>query len=367
MENLTIKIPVIKLIQQEKTIYVGKLSGKQLLDFGMTTEWDPNLEWDLSIQGYQRAPNKKHYTRIAEFLRNESNPLLPTSALLAARELDYGILTFEPINGLPDVGELTIRSPRRLYIVDYQHRWRGLEDAVNRLNCAHLLDFQIPVIIMANVSKYEEIRQFYLINSKQKKVDTDLGLALLQTLSSQATEKELLNFVGPGNRYRIRATRLTFQIASLPLGPWSGKIIDPNMEATGNQIISIKSFVDSLRPLLTRTSPVNNYSDEKLIEIILDYWRAIETIIPEAFIRPKDYTLQGTIGTFVMHRVAAKIIFKKCKISGDFTIDNIVQMLKMANTHYFTEDFWRIGGTTKQYSSGGGVSELADLIIGQLQ
>ena len=178
------------------------------------------MGWDLDKQGYQRAPNQKHYSRIAEFLREEGDPLLPTSALLAAREGEYGLLDFAPYdNAQPDVGKLRIPHERLLFIVDYQHRWRGIKDAVERLKCGNLLDFQVPVIIMADVSRYEEIRQFYLINSKQKRVNTDLGLALLQTMAPQASEKELMNFVGPGNKYRIRATRLTFKIAGKTQGP----------------------------------------------------------------------------------------------------------------------------------------------------
>jgi DGQHR domain-containing protein len=211
MGNNKIEIPVIKIAQQGKKIYLGKMTGKEILENCITTEWDPNLGWDLTQQGYQRAPDKKHYTRIANFLREEGDPLLPTSALIAAREAEYGLLPFEPYDkAYPDIGKLMIPEGRLLFIVDYQHRWRGIQYAVEHLKCDNLLNFQIPVIIMADVLRYEEIRQFYLINSKQKRVDTDLGLALLQTMATQANEAELMNFVGPGKKYRIRATRLTF-------------------------------------------------------------------------------------------------------------------------------------------------------------
>ena len=238
MSNGVLEIPVIRIIQQNKTLYIGKMTGKQILDKCITTEWDPDLGWDLKRQGYQRAPNEKHYSRIASFLKVEGDPLLPTSALLAARESEYGQLDYLSYdNSQPDIGVLKIPEVRLLFIVDYQHRWRGIKHAVEKFNSNNLFDFQIPVIIMADVSKYEEIRQFYLINSKQKRVDTDLGLALLQTMATQANEKELMNFVGPGNKYRIRATRLTFIIAAQSVGSWVGKIVDPNMIATGNQVV----------------------------------------------------------------------------------------------------------------------------------
>ena len=368
MGNDMLEIPVIKITQQGKKIYIGKMTGKDILDRCITTEWDSNLGWDLNTQGYQRAPIKKHYMRIAKFLRGEGDPLLPTSALLAARENEYGLLEFVPYDQAhPDIGKIRIPRERLIFIVDYQHRWRGLKYAVEDLKCDNLLNFQVPVIIMADVSRYEEIRQFYLINSKQKRVDTDLGLALLQTLATGASEKELMNFAGPGRNYRIRATRLTFKIAEKTQGPWAGKIMDPNMIPTGNQVVSIKSFVDSLQPVLSRRSPVHIKTDDELIQLILDYWSGIEQLMPNTFASPKGYAIQTTVGVYVMHRVAVKKVFHDCIQQNDMSSTRVAQILNKAKAQYMNENFWRIGGSTKPYSSGSGVKELAEMIIEALK
>ena len=377
MSNNEMEIPVIRNIQQGKTLYIGKMTGKQILEKCITTEWDPALGWDLNRQGYQRAPNEKHYSRIASFLRNEGDPLLPTSALFAAREDEYGTLDYSPYDdSRPDIGILRIPEVRLLFIVDYQHRWRGIKHAVEKFNKNSLLDFQVPVIIMADVSRYEEIRQFYLINSKQKRVDTDLGLALLQTMSTQADEKELANFVGPGNKYRIRATRLTFAIASQTTGPWGGKILDPNMVVTGNQVVSIKSFVDSLKPILVRTSPICQKKDNELIGIILDYWSGIEKLMPRAFTNPRDYSLQRAVGVFVMNRIAGRKVFQICSKQNDFSSSNIERIMNEAKEklqsmpseqRYLDDDFWKIGGFAKAYSSSSGQNDLADRITSLIE
>lgn len=367
MGNGMLEIPVIRIIQQGKKIYIGKMTGKDILDRCITTEWDSDLGWDLDKQGYQRAPNEKHYTRIANFLREEGDPLLPTSALLAAREGEYGLLEFVSFgSACPDVGKMRVPKERQLYIVDYQHRWRGIKYAVEHLRCNNILDFQVPVIIMADVSRYEEIRQFYLINSKQKRVDTDLGLALLQTMAPHASERELMNFVGPGKKYRIRATRLTFKIAGKTQGPWAGKIIDPNMILAGNRVVSVKSFVDSLQPVLSRTSPIHMKTDDELIQIILDYWSGIEQLMLNAFTSPRKYAIQATVGVFVMHRVAAKKVLRDCVQQNDLSSAKVAQLLKKAEAQYMNEGFWKVGGPTKPYSSASGVKELAEMIISAL-
>ncbi|HUV44406.1 MAG TPA: hypothetical protein VMW13_06210 [Dehalococcoidales bacterium] len=64
MPNGLLRIAVIRLTQQGKTIYIGKMAAGEILARGVTTEWDPDKGWDLSQQGYQRAPNEKHYRRI---------------------------------------------------------------------------------------------------------------------------------------------------------------------------------------------------------------------------------------------------------------------------------------------------------------
>jgi len=367
MANGVLEIPVIRIMQQGRKIYIGKMRGEEILDSCVMTEWNPDLGWDLDRQGYQRAPIRKHYMRIAHFLKEEGDPLLPTSALLAAREERYGLLEFIPYNdALPDVGKIMLPKERQLFIVDYQHRWRGIKFAIEDLKFNGLLNFQVPVIIMADVEMYEEIRQFYLINSKQKRVDTDLGLALLQTMATEASEKELMNFVGPGNKYRIRATRLTFSVAAKTEGAWVGKIMDPNMIATGSQVVSIKSFVDSLRPVLTRTSPAHMKTDSELVQIILDYWSGIGQLMPNAFASPRAYSIQRAIGVFVMHRVAAKKVLKTCMQQNDTSPAMVAEVLEKAKTQYLNEGTWELGGFVKTYSSSSGQKELADMIIAAL-
>ena len=206
------QIKVIRFKQRGLTLYSGVMTVGQLIDQAVTTEWDPSLGWSLSGQGYQRAPIPAHYLNIAAFLQKEGNPLLPNSALLATRDSEHGIIKFTSVSG--DLGYLDIPPYRSLYIIDYQHRYRGFKHAVERMHNTALRNVTIPVTIMADAPPYEEMKQFYLINNKQKRVDTDLALTLMQAMSSQATEEELTNLVGTGNRFRIRATRLVVQLLS---------------------------------------------------------------------------------------------------------------------------------------------------------
>jgi len=301
------RIPVIKTVQKDVTLYIGKMTAEDLLKVGVITEWDPNLGWDLEHQGYQRSPMMKHYKRIGEFLIMEEDPLLPTCALLSGREEEYGVLNFRSFRtNAPDFGYLEIPEGRLLFIVDYQHRWRGFKYAIEEKGVTRLKDFQVAVVIMANPPRYEEIRQFYLVNNKQRRVDTDLALALMQTMASAADEAELINLVGPGTRYRIRATRLTFRLAAQPTGCWVNRIQEPNVAAVLSQVASPKSFADSLRPILSKRCVLSELTDNELIRVITDYWEGIKIVVPSAFSSPHNHAIQKTPGLFSMHRVAAQ-------------------------------------------------------------
>jgi DGQHR domain-containing protein len=297
-------------------------------------------------------------------MASDLDPLLPTSALLSAREGYNGILKYEPISedADGDIGFITLTEGRRIYIVDYQHRMKGLELAIDTMGANDLRDFQIPFVLMANATHYEEIRQFFLINTKQKRVDTDLALALMQTMASEADEAELINLVGPGNRYKIRASRMTFKIAALESGVWTTRIQEPN-NPTPEAVVRVKSFVDSLRPMISTRSVVHDRSDDDLVQIISSYWMGISLLVPTAFQSPTEFSIQRAIGLYVMHRVAAERVLPICVNMDDFSSANVANILRGAQRDYLNEQFWKTGGPISAYSSGSGQAALADLIM----
>ena len=358
------QIQVVRFSQGGVTLYSGMMTVGQLLNHAVTTEWDPDLGWTLEGQGYQRAPEEGHWRRIGTFLEREGNPLLPTNALLATRNHEYGELQYTPVAG--DLGYLEVPEGRQLFVVDYQHRLHGFRHAINELGATTLRDTMIPVTILSDATVVEETKQFYLINNKQKRVDTDLALTLINALSSESDEEDLANLVGPGNRFRIRGTRLVVRLAQMKSGPWVDKIEEPNAKGRSNQIASIKSFVDSLRPIVSIRSPVNGFSDDALIEVIQSVWTGILGLWPEWNHDFSRYTVQRTIGLFVFHRIARQILIPKMLRENDRSPQLVTSALSNGAPS-LDRDFWRTGGRAGGYSSGSGHRELAEQIISELQ
>ena len=354
------RIPVVQFMQQGFTLYSGVMSVRQLMDHAAMTEWDPEKGWDLQQQGYQRAPILEHYRRIAMFLQREGDPLLPTNALLASRNAVYGELHFTRVDG--DLGYLDIPDSRTLFVIDYQHRWRGFKHAIEELGQMALHNVMIPVTILSNTPLSEEMKQFYLINNKQKRIDTDLALTLMQAMASESTEEELANLVGPRKRYQIRATRLVIRIAQLGSGPWASKIQEPNIPPDSSQIASIKSFVDSLKPIVSTRSPVYHDSDDDLVLVILAIWMGVLDLWPEWKTDFAQYAIQKTTGLFVIHRVASELLIPKMLSSGDRSSGLVTATLSNVGG-LLSRDFWRTGGGIGTYSSAAGQRELAEKIV----
>lgn len=363
------KLPALRMEQSGESLYLTRMTATQLLSCSYTAEWDPNLGWDIEHQGFQRAPVPRHYEAIGRFLNESSNPFIPTAALLSAAEAEQGKLTFRQADTKSDAsfGLLTIPEGRQLIILDYQHRHRGLRYAIEELGASKLSDFTMPVIIVPNIPRFEEIRQFYLINSKQRRIDTDLALALLQTLAGHVEPKELENLVGPGKRFRIRGTRLTFKLAERSSGPWAGRIAQPHDLPQPDAVIKVKSFVDSLAPIVSKRAACSKLDDDALLKVLSDFWLALSDMVPEAFRRPADYQIQKTVGVYAFHLVFARRVYPRCEASGALSRRAFREALEPATRPYITERFWRTKGPASVYVGSSGYHELARLIMARIR
>ncbi|MDP2949842.1 MAG: DGQHR domain-containing protein [Chloroflexota bacterium] len=361
------RFTAIRFEQAGKTLYLTTMKASQLLACCHTDEWNPAVGWDLDKQGYQRAPVPAHVERIAAFLARSPNPVMPTGALLSARESAQGILPFTPVGGAanPVPGTLEIPEGRQLCIVDYQHRARGLRMAIEELHATGLADFMMPVIILADVPRYEEIRQFHVINSKQRRIDTDLALALLQTLASALGQAELANLAGPGKFYRIRGTGLTFRLAARTSGPWVGKIAQPHDLPQRGAVIKVKSFVDSLAPVLSKRASCSFLEDEALLDVLTRFWSALEAIVPKSFEDPTSQ-IQRTVGVYALHIVLARLLYPRLSARGDTSTDTFYSALLPAADEYINGDFWAAKGPANVYVGSSGYRHLARRIMAKL-
>jgi len=340
------------------------MRASDLCKLGVIESWDSDKGWDIVTQGYQRESYKKHYKAIAGFLRDTPDALLPTSILLSARTEEQGQLNFHVISDSIDhaLGYLEVPNTYVLYVVDGQHRMQGFIHAIDQFKRDDLGDFLLPVVVLCDADKIEELSQFHLINHRQKRISTNLALALLGTVvDDQPGVAKML--AGPQGVWKMKAIMIAIALneGQEPQNVWPGRISLPNEPRGPIVAATLASFVNSLQPFFSATYPyrLNNL---QVGEYLIRFWSALNAIMPNAFRSRRGYVIQRTTGVYSLNRVAAELARQRSKVleapSGD------IEPFLRADKVHMSETIWSSGGTLAQeYRGHARFRDLADEIL----
>jgi len=359
-----IRIPSLRFQQADTTLYVGNISASALYNIGVIESWDPNRAWDIGQQGYQRESYEDHYKSIAKFLRDNPNALLPTSILLSARTREMGVLNFNVVAEHEDhaFGYLEIPDARLLYIVDGQHRMLGFKHAIEEFGQLRLGDYLLPVVVLCHSDKVEELSQFHLINDKQKRIATNLALALLGTVvEDQPNIAKML--LGSKNIWKMKPIMISIALNEDKghMNVWSGRIGLPNEPKGTVFAVSLASFVNSLKPFFLVDYP-HKLENVQLMDYLIRFWAALNSMLPNAFQHTKDYVIQKTTGVYSLNRVAAELARQKSVVLKA-SPKEIAPFLFVDKTH-MDDTIWQSGGTlAREYRGHARFRDLADEIL----
>jgi DGQHR domain-containing protein len=347
------------LRQDARSLYVGSMRAEDIIRMGRVAEWtEENIE-----EGYQRAPERSRIRKLANFLKTESVPMLPTSILLSHRG--------EPLKRkeLSDgMAEVTFPEDEVLWIVDGQHRVKALEVAIKEDGLERFKSFQLPVVIVEFPDIEEEAHQFQIINENMKKVNTQLARRLLALRLAKGDDS---------TRRAIRQTRRLWEAETVEViralqadegSAWSGRIQPPNTRKSADHIVRELSFSTSLKPILT-DEVCTDLGTERISQFLVNYWEAWRQLLPEAFESPSEYVIQKTPGVFSLHAVARYLlkvfVFRRMT---EPTVDDIKVVLGDAGDAA-TASFWESGNAQGAAMAGSmaGFKILADEIIDTLQ
>lgn len=347
--------PYIKLRQFDLEMYLTSLTVKELLGIYSINVYSPETE-----EGYQRPPIPPHFRNIGKYLLNE-NPIM-TSAILAAVDN----------NQILEKSSMEMKLSGQLRIVDGQHRLEGFKylEKIDAKRFEEVSDFEFPVIIMKinEAQDIHEINTFIDINSKGKKVSTDLAIRLRdkkrkKNMSYIDDDKQVLEAI---------TTSITLALNSASeknhSAEWKNSIkTSPN---DVENIISINAFNSSLLPLVKeylKVHPVKSYEDiEKsssdLSLIISKSWELISKKWPESFSGNKSfnkaYNIQKGIGVHALHMILSEC-YKAANGDSKNTIDSFGKIINESNT---TSEDWLIGGKLSGYNSKSGFQIIAKYI-----
>lgn len=373
-DALIFKVPAIRIVQREEegtSIYLAKI---KVSDFSTRTSERFSIDYfkreNKIDKGYQRQLSLSSVDKIKKFVLQESAyPILPTSILANSRQP----LKFRELNH-SGLGELEITD--RLFIIDGQHRfeaWKSL--MLDNVLYEEWKNYEVPIVILSGFSRVKEIEQFYVINSRQKKIKTDLAQRMLLEFAKHDETKGLIS---PKDDWIKFAVVITDALNEDKENIWKGKIIieGDSADLKKTKLINQTSFVSSLKPFFVGSDrvfdiPSKNKPDE-CADLLVEFWSIVARVYPIIIDHPFDYSLLKTVGAFSLHMFLNNI----AKRNGG--LENKGKILKEAQTALirasdeiqgnYKSDFWRSkvspfvkerGGNAGSYSSSAGHTRLA--------
>lgn len=354
--NLPLSLRAYRLKQpagDERSLYLTKIPVKYLIaerDF-FVDKWDPKRGLSKE-QGYQRVPTRTRLLKLARFVEEEKNALFPTTVLLSSRE------RIEFITRDGDVGTIKVKKP--LWIVDGQHRIYGLRLAIGEKDVKEWEKYELPVVILDNFDKEYETLQFFVLNTTQKRVSTDLAQRLLRKIGLE--RRSTISF-SPGDEWISKALQVVDLLNDTDEKDniWYARIKLPNTDRKAVNIINQTSMVSSLKPLL-KEGALQGLNPDLIYKVLKNYWAAIRNLMLQPFYSPREYVIQKTPGVFSLHDLANRVIINKI-VGSDYTKERFQKVLEsiFSKESFGDEVFWRARGEgAAVFNSMKGFKVLAD-------
>ncbi|MGX5648467.1 DGQHR domain-containing protein [Bacillus cereus] len=371
--------------QLNMNIYMFSLPIKEILNnYKVHT-------YEESSDGYQRPPIASHYKSIASYLIENTDSIFLPSAILAA--IDFEDISFDV--------HTTLTIQQELRIVDGQHRLKGFEFAIEKLQASgdfdkleKLHNFELPIILMViNRSRQQqlnEINAFIDINSKGKKVSTDLAITLRDRIYDQ-TSNYYTNESKRKEKIATETSKYLTKKASFSV--WYSAIkMTPSDKET---IISVNSFNKSLYPIidlidtqLIKLAGTEEDIQEEWVQYIIevlplfvsDAWNVISHTWAGCFTKNstkkfnKSYNIQKGIGVHALHQVLFDCLndvitnkgntISNIKDINSILLDTITVFRDLLKTKTFViSDDWESGKKFSGYNSSSGFRKVKNYIL----
>ena len=354
------KLDALRIEQGNTKLYLTYMRARDFLN-GLTSvdAWSPTNK-----QGYQRMPVQARFRKIARYVTGKDGnprPVLPQAVVLNARPEDSKKLRFSGA-GENGIGTLEIPGDMTLWEVDGQHRLGGLRYAVEQNE--EFGDFPIPIVITEGLPRLDEAVLFFVVNTTQKRVPTDLAQRLIE--QQMGEEAFRLQIVAEGKDWIPKATKVVDIMVTTPGHPWHGKIGIPGTKVSGILMKQV-SFVTSLKPVLN-TGLYASVPPEDVAQLLIRYWQALQDLYPDAFQNPDEYVIQNTVGVFPLHILAPTVFDMVRTKNGRITKDAIAEVLKalaqnVSEKYGEGSTFWHSKeGEAGKYAGAKGFRLLAEIL-----
>lgn len=357
--------------------------------------------------GYQRGLDEGHLKKIIKSLKNNEEPISPTSILLGidqenirieSKENNCSSLTFTEINNNP-----------LFRIIDGQHRIKAIEQHIKNLRNNNDIkelkkfeEYEFSVIIMpiSNKNRIKEVKVFQSINAKAKPLKTDLTrLALIryeemEKITEIDYDKHLAHRVifslNDNNEYEENNTS-KYKNSEL-INVWVNAIkVDVNNDDEFG-VVSYSAFLKSIeqicsfytqdlkkelknKKLVNKSYKIlddrlNSLSNKLTFQLFIPIWEVVNKkwegcfrmnnlMLEDEMYFDEDYYIQKNMGIRPLHNILLNIITNDNYMDFKKIINEFIIIINHSN---LTSEDWKKGGKFKGLSSEAGFKHIESII-----
>ncbi|MFC7678918.1 DGQHR domain-containing protein [Paenibacillus sp. GCM10028914] len=296
------QIPLLSVTQPIGTFYMGVMEASVLKNISIVNR-------RKNESGYQRELSLKRIKEI-ETYTNDVDSVFPTPIVISVNNdidclLSQNVFYFNDRNKIAE-------------IIDGQHRTEGI------FKSSKINDFQLPIILLFNLTEEEKAYIFSIINSKQTKVSMSLIYDLFnisKNRSPQKTSHELARSLNNDTK-----------------SPFYKRLKMLGKKEDENSSLSQGSFIKYLLPLISKNPdsdlsslknqpdiklkddpgiPLRYYfineKDEIIYKILFNYFSAVKDTFQKEWEDPQRYILSKTTGYGALMRAFPKLYFDGIK------------------------------------------------------
>ena len=286
-----------------------------------------------SGRGYQRRINPQHSLDFRRYIQQSSSSTIPLTFNL--RPAEPGVWHIRN-DADSDNATLEISSEQKVLAqVDCQHRLGHMAD----------LDTELPFMCFIGLTEREEMEVFNVINSKARGLSSSLldfhDAQLATDLGAERPELYISLFM------RREAS-----------SPWHNQLdLGGNSTSGMTRRASLRIFQKAVKQFLNRTKVLEARSVDEAAHLVLDFWVALVTVLPEQWRNPRKHMLTKGVGVYALMEIAADLYSETPK---NKVCDRNYLVATLSD---FAPDFdWSTNGTLKGLGGQGGVKKAVELI-----
>jgi DGQHR domain-containing protein len=374
------KFPAIKYSQTNYSLI------STVLPFEIVNRKSKTLIYGIDDGGYQRIQDERHYLNIKKYVET-GNFVFPNSIVLAIDESQLSKIESTQDQGITflnfdDTQDVLFR------VVDGQHRLLGIEKASQLNNNLLNLNLQISIIITPNNKRSVEMEIFSNLNSKAKRLKTDLiELARydFRILEDKIGSRDLNSHISINTAFNLNENTSVDNV-------WQNAIkIDIHSENRIG-IIGVTAFSESISGIVAsyislKQNEVEQLDDSELIafsrsaskdisQFLIDCWKIVNDKWPKTFLDPHkmldidnqyksiiydpNFYIQKTLGCKSIGYLISDIL--KDQFDNTFNIGAIESFRTIINDSKLNDFDWKLGKTLSGISSESGFKKVTKII-----